>query len=114
MPKVFTTILGAAMFLFIGIFVGKAEAAALNGMLGVQPWSTQALVKKATCTEADDFCEKDKYSSCNQGGHGWECACQECDTAHPPPPCPKNPSCHCSPGTLCQDPTTGSWCYCPR
>jgi hypothetical protein len=114
MRKLFVSITGAIALLFLGTFVCNAEA--LNGMLGVQPWSTHALVKKATCTEADDFCEKGMHLSCyqgeGQGGPGWACECVDTCGPFAQVQCRRNPTCPCDPGRTCPNGLGGS-CKCP-
>jgi hypothetical protein len=115
MLKMLVAIPAVVMLLFFGVFACNAEAAALNGMLGVQPWSTHALVKKATCTEADDFCEQGMHLSCYQGGQGgpgWACECVDTCGPFAVPQCPKKPTCPCDPGRTCPN-GLGGTCKCP-
>jgi hypothetical protein len=99
MLKFASAIAVAFLLLLAELVTASPKAAALSGILGVQPGSSYSLMQKANCDEADQLCEKGREISCTKGDTGPECACLECGSGeHPVCPDPHN----CAPKDMCK------------
>jgi hypothetical protein len=69
-----------AFLLLLAEFVSVSpKAAALSGIMSLQPGSIHSVMKKAACDQADELCEKGKEVVCTKGDSGPDCACLECN-----------------------------------